>query len=151
MREILQPEADRSVLLAAFTLRGAVFALDASSVHEVIRLGPLTPVCHAPAEVAGILNLRGRIVTILDIGLQLGMPKASPGADTRIIVMEHRNEFIGLLVDSVDDVLEVDPAAWDRPPANVRGERTRYFKAVCRVGGRVITLLDPVPFMEAAA
>ena len=68
----------------------------------------MTPVRHAPAEVLGIVNLRGKIVTVVDLGLRLGFPKAVAGGDSRIFIMEDRNEFIGLLVDRVDEVVEVE-------------------------------------------
>ncbi len=133
---------EQTSLLATFLLRDVVCGLDAAEIQEVIRLGPLTPVPHAPSEVAGILNLRGRIVTILDAGLRLGFPAAAFGPESRIIIMEHRGEFIGLLVDRVDDVVEADSTQWEQPPANVARSQTQFLKAVCRVGGRVITVLD---------
>lgn len=151
MAEIVLARAEQTALLATFTVRTAHCALDAAGIQEVIRLGPLTPVRHAREEVAGILNLRGRIVTILDVGLRLGFPKAVPAADSRIIIMDDRGEFIGLLVDRVDDVVEVEQSQWEKPPANVPDGQTPCFKAVCRVAGRVITLLDPARITAEAA
>ena len=147
MPEIVPAQAEQTALLATFTVRNAQCALDAARIQEVIRLGPLTPVRHAPEEVAGIINLRGRIVTVLDVGLRLGFVQAVASSDSRIIIMEDRNEFIGLLVDRVDDVVEVEQSQWERLPANVSGGQTQCFQAVCRVGGRVITLLDPAQIL----
>ncbi len=137
-----ESQAGQTVLLVTFVVRDALCALDASSVQEVIRLGPLTPVCYAPPEVVGIINLRGRIVTIVDLGLRLGFPKTSAGPDSRIFILEDRNEFIGLLVDRVDEVVEVESGDWQPPPVNVDWGQARFFKGVCRARGRVITLLD---------
>ena len=78
MSNVLTPGTGQTVLLATFFVRDALCALDAAGIQEVIRLGPLTPVRHAPPDVAGILNLRGKIVTILDLGLRLGFPKIVP-------------------------------------------------------------------------
>jgi purine-binding chemotaxis protein CheW len=142
MSTTLASQAGQTVLLATFFVRDALCALDAAGVQEVIRLGPVTPVPYAPAEVGGIVNLRGRIVTIVDLGLRLGFPKAVAGADSRIFIIEDRNEFIGLLVDRVDEVVEVESAHWQPPPANVNWGQARFFKGVCRSRGRVITLLD---------
>jgi purine-binding chemotaxis protein CheW len=111
-------------------------------VQEVIRVGPMTPVPYAPREILGIFNLRGRIVTIVDIGQLLGFAPAVTGADGRIFIVEDRNEFIGLLVDRVDEVVEVEREQWQPPPANVNWGQGRFFKGVCRVNGRVITMLD---------
>ena len=142
MSQTLPSPAGQTVLLATFFVRDALCALDAAGIQEVIRLGSLTAVQHAPPEVAGIVNLRGRIVTILDLGLRLGLPHAVPGADSRVFIMEDRNEYIGLLVDRVDEVVEVESDQWEPLPTNVTGSQARFFKGVCRAGGRVITLLD---------
>ncbi len=136
-------QAGQTVLLATFFVRDALCALDAAGVQEVIRLGPVTPVAYAPPEVVGIVNLRGRIVTIVDLGLRLGFPKYAASPDSRIFIIEDRGEFIGLLVDRVDEVVEVESENWQPPPANVNGGQSRFFKGVCRAAGRVITLLDP--------
>jgi purine-binding chemotaxis protein CheW len=143
----LTSEAGQTVLLATFFVRDALCALDAAGIQEVIRLGPLTPIRHALPDVAGILNLRGKIVTVLDLGLRLGFAAAVPTADSRIFIMDDRNEFIGLLVDRVDEVVEAERAQWQVPPANVRGAQGRFFQGVYRAGARAITVLDPAPIL----
>jgi purine-binding chemotaxis protein CheW len=140
-----------SVLLATFYVRHALCALDAAGIQEVIRLGPLTPVRHAPAEIAGIVNLRGKIVTILDLGLRLGFPPASPSRESRVFIIEDRNEFVGLLVDRVDEVVETDPAQWGALPSNLGVLQARFFHGVCRIGDRVIALLEPSQVMADLA
>jgi purine-binding chemotaxis protein CheW len=142
MSQMLTTEAGQTVLLATFFVRDVLCALDAAGIQEVIRLGPLTPVSYAPEEVLGIVNLRGKIVTIVDLGLRIDLPKAVPCDDSRIFIIEDRNEFIGLLVDRVDEVVEAERGHWQPPPANVSREQARFFKGVCRVRDRVITLLD---------
>ena len=143
MSDTITPSAGQTVLLASFFVRDALCALDAAGIQEVIRLGPLTPVRHGSPDVAGILNLRGKIVTILDLGLRLGFQKAVPTADSRIFIIEDSSEFVGLLVDRVDEVVEVEQSQWQAAPANVRGMQGRFFRGVCRAGGRAITVLDP--------
>ena len=147
MTNTLTPGTGQAVLLATFYVREALCALDAAGIQEVIRLGPLTPVRHSPPEVAGILNLRGKIITILDLGLRLGFPTISPSKDSRIFIIEDRGEFVGLLVDRVDEVVEVERAQWQAPPANVRGMQGRFFQGIYRAGGRAITVLDPAPIL----
>ena len=123
----MTPKASQSILLATFFVREAHCGLDATGIQEVIRLGPLTPVRHAPPEVAGIVNLRGKIVTILDLGLRLGFTKARASGESRIFIIEDRAEYVGLLVDRVDEVVEVDRDKWQPPPANVaRGQGAIY-------------------------
>jgi purine-binding chemotaxis protein CheW len=134
--------ARRTILLATFFVRDTLCALDAAEVQEVIRFGPVTPVPHGPEEVVGIVNLRGKIVTLIDLGLRLGFSRSRPGRDTRTFIIEDRNEFIGLLVDRVDEVVEVERDHWQPLPANVKPEQARLFKGICRSRGRVITLID---------
>ena len=147
MSNVLTTAAGQTVLLATFFVRDALCALDAAGIQEVIRLGPLTPVRHSPPDVAGILNLRGKIVTVLDLGLRLGFSKAAPTSGSRIFIIEDRNEFVGLLVDRVDEVVEVERSQWQAPPANVRGMQGKFFQGVYRTGGRAITVLNPGPML----
>ncbi len=144
-------QAGQTILLATFFVRDALCALDASSVQEVIRLGPVTPVRHARGEVLGVVNLRGRIVTIIDLGMRLGFAPSVPGPDSRIFIVEDRGEFIGILVDRVDEVVEIESDRWQPPPANVNEGQVHFFKGVCRAGGRVITLLDAGELLQEAA
>jgi purine-binding chemotaxis protein CheW len=142
MSQTRQARTGQANLLATFAIRNANCAIDAAGVQEVIRLGALTEVRRAPREVLGIVNLRGRLVTILDPGLILGLERAIPGPDSRVFIIEDRNEFIGLLVDRVGEVVEVDPEQIEPPPANVGAAQSRFFKGVHRVGSHVITLVD---------
>lgn len=148
MSTTLVSQPAQTVLLATFYVREALCSLDAAGIQEVIRLGALTPVPHAPPEVAGIVNLRGKTVTILDLGLRLGYPKAVPSSDSRIFIIEDRSEFVGLLVDRVDEVVEVERDQWQAPPANVPGGQARFFQGVYRTGGRVITVLNAGPILS---
>ena len=133
----------QSFLLATFYVHNALFSLDASVVQEVIRPGSVTPVRHAPAEVCGVINLRGKIVTLLDTALILGFDRTAPGPDSRIFIVEDRNEFVGLLVDRVAEVIEIDSAGEEPVPVNIPPAQSRFFRSVCRTGGRLITLLRP--------
>jgi chemotaxis signal transduction protein len=138
MAELLPPPLAQTVLLATFYVQNALCALDASVVQEVIRPGSITPVRHSSPEVCGVINLRGKIVTLLDTGLILGFEPSVPGPDSRIFIVEDRNEFIGLLVSQVAEVIEKEPVPVNIPPA-----RAKFFKSVCRTGGRLITILKP--------
>jgi len=142
MSQTVTSNAGQTGLLATFFIRDALCALDAAGVQEVIRLGPLTPVRHAPREVLGIINLRGRIVTILDAGLKLGCDPLVPTPESRIFIIEDRNEFIGLVVDRVGEVVEEEEGRLAPAPANVPPTQSRFFKGVYRVGAKVITLVD---------
>jgi purine-binding chemotaxis protein CheW len=131
-----------SQLLATFRVSDAWYALEADVVLEVIRVTSITAVAHAPAEVVGVINLRGRIVTLLDVGLLLGVGTSTTGRTSRILVVEDHGEYIGLLSDQVGDVRDVAVSSLQPPPANMPEGQVRYCKGVYRSGSRVISLLD---------
>lgn len=131
-----------TVLLTTFFVRDALCALDAAGVQEVIRVDSITLVRHGPDHVSGVINLRGKIVTLLDLGMILGFGKSMITRDSRIFIIEDRNEFLGLLVDRVDEVIEIERGQSDSLPVNIPAAKARFFQGVCRAGGRVIALLN---------
>lgn len=143
MVETQSESTAQTVLLATFFVRDALCALDAAGVQEVIRVQSVTRVRHAPDEVAGVINLRGKIVTLLDLGMILGFGKSAISRESRVFIMEDRNEFLGVLVDRVGEVIEVDAGQRDALPVNIPALQARFFQGVCRAGGRVIALLNP--------
>ncbi len=153
LRGELQAEAQsgQPELVATFFVRDALCGVSASCVQEVIRLGAVTLAPHAPPEVAGIINLRGRIVTIVDAGVRLGYGRSHPGPDSRVFILEDHSEFVGLLVDSVGEVAEVESGAEEPLPANLGQARARYFTGVIRVGGRVIARLNSTQMLAVGA
>lgn len=146
-----QTQSTQPSLLATFFVRDALCGLNASGVQEVIRLGAITVAPHAPPDVAGIINLRGRIVTIVDAGMKLGYGPTTPGPETRVFIVEDHSEFLGLLVDRVGEVVEVESGSEEPMPANMRPAQSKYFKGVNRVGGRVIALLNSAEMLAAGA
>lgn len=139
-----------SSLFATFRLRDAHYALDAEVVMEVIRVGEITPVAHAPQQVIGVINLRGRIVTLIDMGVSLGLPPAVQTVLSRILIVEDAGEFTGLLADEVSDVTDVSSDDIQPTPANISLERLRYCHGVFRRRERVVLLLDSKSLLEVA-
>jgi len=138
-----QIEIASTALLATFFIRKSLCALDASGVQEVIRVESVTPVRHAPDEVTGVINLRGKIVTLLDLGMILGFGKSVITPESRVFIIEDRGEFLGVLVDSVSEVIEVEPGKEDAMPVNIPAAQARFFQGICRANGHVISLLNP--------
>jgi purine-binding chemotaxis protein CheW len=151
MAQATTTRAGDSLLLASFYVRGALCALDAAEVQEVIRLSAVTPVRHAAEEVLGIINLRGRIVTVLDIGLRLGFSSAQPTPESRVFIVEDGGEYIGLLVDRVSEVVEVDGRLLEAAPSNVSSRQSRYFKGVYSAGQHVVAVIDIHPLLAGDA
>jgi purine-binding chemotaxis protein CheW len=130
-------------LLTTFYVGESLCALEAAGVQEVIRREGVTPVRHAPAAVVGVINLRGRIVTLLDVAIVLGMGTATVTNQSRIFILEDRGEFIGLEVDRVGEVLEMKGDAREPLPANTPAGQARFLNGIYRAGNQVIALLNP--------
>ena len=134
---------DDTLLVATFLLGKAAFGIGAAQVQEVVKVGDITPVHHAPSHVVGIRNLRGRIVTVIDLKVRLEMGSVDGSADNRVLIVDWLGEPIGLLVDSVSDTISVNPKEIGPPPPNVHGIQSRNLRGVCRSAERLVALLDP--------
>jgi purine-binding chemotaxis protein CheW len=138
------------MLAASFLLGKAAFGVDTAQVQEVVRLGNLTPVHHAPNYVVGIRNLRGRIVTVIDLRTRLGLGCVAASAECRIFIVEGQGEPIGLLVDQVADTIDINSADIHPAPSNVNGVQSRYLRGVYRTGPRLVALLDLPAILQTA-
>ena len=131
-----------TVELATFYIGEALCGMDILNVQEINKLMDMTKVPQAPTYVTGILNLRGQIVTVIDLGKKLGLTSTEFSDSTRNIIVNSENEYIGLLVSSISDVVE---ARWDKvedPPANIGGVQGAFFKGVFKTQDRLIGILD---------
>lgn len=131
------------LLVTGFTLGEAAFGVDAHLVQEVVKVGELTRVHDAPPGVAGIRNLRGRIVTVVDMAEHFGLGCVAIGPDSRLLIMEHQGESFGFLVDTVTDTLDLDEEQITAPPASLDPALRSRLRGVLREGGRLTAIIDP--------
>jgi len=128
-------------LVATFQLGEGLFGVWAGQVQEVVRIGDITPVHDASASVVGIRNLRGRIVTVVDLAVRLGLGAVEAGSDNRILIVESHAEPVGLLVDAVGETIAVESTDVVPPPPNVDGVQSQNLSGVTRAGDRLVALL----------
>lgn len=121
---------------------GQLFGLPILCVRDVFVPSRLTKVPLAPREVAGILNLRGRIVTIVDMNMRLGLSRREADAEAMAIGIEHHGESYGLLVDAVGAVLKLDAAGRQAIPANLDQRLALVSSGIHRLDGRLLVVLD---------
>lgn len=121
---------DQNQLVSTFCLGDALYGIDTMKVQEVVRVGDITRVHHAKDYILGIINLRGKIVTIIDLNTKLGMEAAAITPESRILIVGWEGEFVGLLVDRVADVVSAEKDLIAPPPSNVKGIHGRYFEGV---------------------
>jgi len=133
---------DEQLLASVFRLGDGYFGIPAAQIQEVVQVGTLTPVHHAPECVSGIRNLRGRIVTVIDLKRKLGLPPADIGPETRILMVDRDGELLGLLVEAVEDTIFLDPGAVAPAPPQVEGIDAAVLRGIYQFGNRLLALLD---------
>ena len=130
-----------------FLLGEEAFALDISSVREIIQQGQMTPVPLMPNFVRGVINLRGAVVPVIDLQARFGRPAATLGKKTCIVIFDSQREGerveLGLLVDAVSEVVDI-PMADIEPPPNFGGSvRRDFIRGMGKLGQRFVVILDP--------
>ena len=136
-------DAADGLLVTQFRLGAADFGIDARLVLEVVKVGELTRVHQAPAGVVGIRNLRGRIVTVVDMAVHMGMGTVQAGSETRLLIMEHQSESYGFMVDAVTDAIALEPEHITPPPASLAPALRSRLSGVWRDGSKLTAILDP--------
>jgi purine-binding chemotaxis protein CheW len=141
---VSNPEVGEDLLIATFQLGGedGFFGIDATVIQEVVMVGEITPVRHAPDYVAGIRNLRGRIITVIDLCVRLSLGSVQIGSESRILIADWKGEPVGLLVDSVADAVSVGAGDLESAPPNLHGLQMQKLLGVFRTGNRLAALLD---------
>ena len=131
-----------NVDLATFFIGDALCGMDILKVQEINKLLTMTAVPQAPEYVKGILNLRGQIVTVIDLGRKLGLSVTEIGPDTRNMIVNSQNEYIGFLVDRIGDVVKKDIDKVEPPPSNIGGVQGRYFEGVLKTENSLVGILN---------
>jgi purine-binding chemotaxis protein CheW len=132
----------RDIEFSTFYVGGALCGIDILNIQEINKNFEITNVPQASDYVEGILNLRGRIVTIIDLGKKLGLEPASKAKDNRNIIVNSDDEHIGLLVDSISDVVLAKSSAIEPAPSNIGGVKGKFFEGVLKTETSLIGILD---------
>lgn len=136
------PADQTPLLVSTFYLHDALFALDTARVEEVVRVRRTTRVAGAPGTVLGIMNLRGKIVTVLDLGGILKLGTTAGGEESRVYIVRDGDGLAGLLVDRAADVIELDAGGLEPSPSSVRGTEARFLRGITRSEGQLVAVLD---------
>jgi purine-binding chemotaxis protein CheW len=140
------PESQRGAKgareIVVFRLDELVCGLDLRQIQEISRIHSFTPVHRAPGYVRGLVNMRGQIITLVDLRTRLELPPRPWRRGAPAIIVPLERELVGLLVDDVDDVLGVDEEAIRPPPANLHGVAGRFFTAVLQTPSGLVALVD---------
>ena len=128
--------------LCTFFLDGQLFGVEAQTVQEVIRYQEMTRVPKAPPSVSGLINLRGQIVTAIDLRTRLGLPPREAGKLPMNVVIRSDEGAVSLLVDQIGDVIEVDADNFETPPDTLQGPSRELVQGAYKLDGRLLLLLN---------
>ncbi|RLB90003.1 MAG: chemotaxis protein CheW [Deltaproteobacteria bacterium] len=142
MTEINKDNASKDIEFATFYVGGSLCGIDILNIQEINKNFEITKVPQASDYVEGILNLRGRIVTIIDLGKKLGLEQVSKDKDNRNIIVNSDDEHIGLLVDAISDVALAQKSDIEPAPSNIGGAKGKFFQGVLKTETQLIGILD---------
>jgi purine-binding chemotaxis protein CheW len=137
--------------LATFHLEKFLFGIDVRRVQEIIRTLEQTRVPLAPGVISGLINLRGQIVTALDLRRRLDLPPRPEGTRPMNVVIRMGDEAVSLLVDSIGAVLNVEPDAFEKPPETLTGAARELILGTYKLKDRLLLVLDIDKVVDGAA
>lgn len=133
--------SEQELQLVTFRLASEEYGLPITKVQEINRLVPVTKLPQTPNFMEGIINLRGRIIPVIDLRKRFAMNISAHDDDTRIIIVEINGQVVGVTVDAVTEVIRLSTANIEPPPATVAVD-SRYIDGVGKINDRLIILLN---------
>ncbi len=126
--------------IVTFRVDECLVGLDILEVREINRFLDITPVQHAPEYVLGLMNLRGQMVTVFDLGVRLGLPSRGFSPESYNVIL--KNEPVGLLVDAVGEVVQAEDHEIEAPPANLHDIEGEFIAGVLKLADEVLVILS---------
>ena len=128
--------------LVSFHIGEEEFGVDILKVQEIIKIIDVTRMPNAPEFVEGVINLRGKVIPVIDLRIRMHFQKKEHDKNTRIIVVEIGGRTVGFIVDSVSEVLRISKDIFESPPEIVAGMNSEYITAIGKLEDRILILLD---------
>jgi purine-binding chemotaxis protein CheW len=135
-------QTEELLQLVSFNIGQEEFGLGIQSIQEINRMVEITRVPNSPDFVSGVINLRGKVIPIINLRKRFGFPPKENDKNTRIIVVELGNMVVGFVVDAVSEVLRIPKNITEPPPSIVAGIGSEYITAVAKLENRLLILLD---------
>ena len=145
------PAGGNAIEYVTVLIGGQLFGLPISRVQDVFMPERITRVPLAPPEIAGVLNLRGRIVTTVDMRRRLGLPPRTDNKPSMAVGIEMKGESYGLLIDTVGEVMKLGEGTLEPNPVNLDAKLARVSAGVHRLDGQLMVILDVDSVLNASA
>lgn len=140
---VLKEKGNDDVLQwVTFMLRSETYGINVMQVREVLRYTEIAPVPGAPSHVLGIINLRGNVVTVLDMRTLFGLEPSDVTNETRVIVIETSTQVVGLMVDSVAEVVYLKSSEIDTTPTVGTDEGSKFIQGICNRNDTLLLLVN---------
>lgn len=133
---------DPVIQLVTFHLEEESYGINVMQVQEVLRVSEIAPVPGAPPYVLGIINLRGNVVTVIDTRSRFGLPQGDIDDSSRIVIIESEGQVVGILVDSVAEVVELHASEIDSAPNVGNEESSKYIQGVATRDNDLLIVVD---------
>lgn len=144
--------AKKDIQIIGFKLNEEEYALEISSVQEIIKIPAITRVPRAKAYILGVINLRGIVIPVIDLNIRFGKEKTMDIDKKRVIILKIGTVFIGIVVDSVSEVIDVNATEILSNPTITSSMNQEFLKGVCKLADdRLLTLLDIEKTLEIKA
>ena len=134
--------------IVGFRVGAETFGVAIQTVHEIVRVMEVTAVPDAPVYIEGVINLRGKIIPVVDLRKRFGEKTITTSKKNRILVAEVGSKMVGLVVDSASEVLKIPPTDVDPPPNVFEEGELNYVTGVAKLGNRLIILVDLTKIMQ---
>ncbi|MGI1677459.1 MAG: chemotaxis protein CheW [Cellvibrionaceae bacterium] len=133
---------DPTLQWVTFKLAGEIYGINVMQVQEVLRYSEIAPVPGAPAYVLGIINLRGNVVTVIDTRHRFGLMSGEVSENTRIVIIEAEKHVIGILVDSVAEVVYLKQSEIETTPNVGTEDNAKFIQGVCHKNDELLILIE---------
>ena len=141
----------RELHIVGFQVGRETYGVPITTLHEIVRVPEITAVPDAPDYLEGVINLRGKIVSVMDLRKRFGDKNAAVKKNNRILVVEYSGRLAGLIVDSASEVLKIPADAVEPPPAAFQDGGLNCVTGLGKVGGRLVVLLDMSKLLSPAS
>lgn len=137
-----RPAVEADIQVVVCVVAGERYAIEVGRVHEIIRLSAITTLPGADRAFSGVINLRGRVIPIMDVRQRFGLPDAPPSRLSRIVIADAGGVQIGLVVDAVNEVVHIAASDIEPTPALAAGAAAEHLTGIARTADGLIVMLD---------
>ena len=133
---------EKDIQVVGFRIGSETFGVRISNVREIVRVPEITSVPNAPDYLEGVINLRGKIIPVMDLRKRFGQMEIQPDKKNRILVVDFEGKLVGLIVNAASEVLKIPPSEIETPGSMLQEGEAGFVTGVGKLNGRLIILID---------